>query len=249
MDTIKRNFHRSIHSTEFHAINLNFIFPFLSLYRTLAFDYESLQFIADFKTTAKDPNALYFVSSRFHRFFLKNVSPYEINTRIMRIGNVIQSTPSQQFAQAIPQYHQNNLVPFTLPNVQPTASLYPSYPTYQHAAPTAGYSSAVLPKPNYSTATLYSYAQNFQQKPVYPTSPAGNLFPYSQSPVRSFYKFRGQPAPYNYEQQQLGVDPRGIFPFQQLNVGETLPQPNPSYGEVYRPNRFVRNPSHNATSY
>lgn len=215
------------------------------LCRTLAYDYETLQFIADFKTTAKDPTALYFVSSRFHKFFLKQINPYEINTRILRIGNVIQSSPSHPFAQAIPQYQQNNLVPFHLPNVQPTASHYAQYSPYnQYPASTAAFPSTALPKPNFS---LYSYAQNFDTKTGFPTSPASSLFPLSQSPVRSFYKFRGQPQlSYSFE---AGVDPRGISPFQQLNAGETLPQSNPSYGEVYRPNRFARNPSQNITSY
>ena len=225
-------------------INFNDFLTKFSLFRTIAYDFESLQFIADFKTTAKDPTALYFVSSRFHRFFLKNLNPYEINTRIMRIGNVVQSSPSYQFSQPIQQYQQNHLVPFNLPNVQPTAPLYPQYSPYQYQGSSAAYPAPAVPKPNYS---LYSFAQNFDSKPAYPMSPASNFFPLSQSPVRSYYKFRGQPTPYSYE--NVGVDPRNISPFQQLNAGESLPQPNPNFGEVYQPNRYARNPSHNTTSY
>lgn len=159
----------------------------------------------------------------------------------MRIGNVVQSHP---FAQPIPQYQQNHLAPFNLPNVQPIAPLYPQYAPYQYQQPSGAYPATAQPKPNYA---LYSYAQSFDSKPVYPTSPASNFFPLNQSPVQSFYKFRGQPTPYSYE--NVGVDPRNISPFQQLNVGESLPQPNPNFSEVYRPNRYARNPSNNATSY
>lgn len=34
---------------------------------------------------ASDPSSLYVLSSKFHRFFLKNLEPTEVNTRILRI--------------------------------------------------------------------------------------------------------------------------------------------------------------------
>lgn len=34
---------------------------------------------------ASDPSSLYILSSKFHRFFLKNLEPTEVNTRILRI--------------------------------------------------------------------------------------------------------------------------------------------------------------------
>lgn len=254
--------------------NLGFFF----ICRVLAFDFETLQFIADFKTTDKDPNALYFVSSRFQRFFLKNVNPYEINTRIMRIGNVAQSSPSHSLSQgipAIPQYDHNSLVPFTLPNVVPsptpsftfpTSSSYhhpssipassSSYsPSYQQPLRSSAFSQSVMPKPGYS---LYNYAQHFPQKSFFPTSPSysptSSPLTLHQNPVRSFFKHRST-APYTFEHFGV-VDKSNSYPFQQLNAGETLPQPNSMAnlnfgfaGEVYRPNRFARNPSQNATSY
>lgn len=245
--------------------------------KTLAFDYETLQFIADFKTSEKDPHALYFVSSRFHRFFLKNINPYEVNTRIMRIGNVIQPSPSNSFVHGIPtipQYHQNNLVPYSPTNIPTsagpfnpyqTSSTFASYPQQLPiVAPTPPFPQSVIQKPSYS---LYSYAQQFPQKQFYPTSPSfvqtashpgsynqpSNQYPHQHSPIRSFLKFR-TPTPYSYE--QFGVlDKSGSYPFQRLNAGETLPQSNTlnfNFGltdGVYRPNRFVRNPSQNATSH
>lgn len=196
----------------------------------------------------------------------------------MRIGNVIQSSPSHPFGhgvQAIPQFHQNNLVPFTLPNKPPSPGPFnpyqtsPSYAPYpQHASiagPTPAYPQSVLPKQGY---TLYSYAQQFPQQQIFPTSPAfaptapypspayntatNPHFPLQNSPVRSFLKFR-TPTQYAYESFGV-VDKTNGYPFQQLNAGETLPQPNTlnlnfGLGEVYRPNRFARNPSPNATSH
>lgn len=35
-----------------------------------------------------DSNSIFMVSSKFHRFFLKNIDPREINTRILRLENV-----------------------------------------------------------------------------------------------------------------------------------------------------------------
>lgn len=180
----------------------------------------------------------------------------------MRIGNVVQSSPislSQGIA-AIPQYHHNSLAPFALPNVAPSSSptfsfpTSPSYsPSYQQAPPTTAFSQAVIPKPGYS---LYNYAQHFSQKSFFPTSPSysPSPFPLQQTPVRSFLKYRPS-SPYTFEHFGV-VDKSNSYPFQQLNAGETLPQSNSLVnlnfgfaGEVYRPNRFVRNPSQNATSY
>lgn len=202
-------------------------------FRVLAFDFETLQFIADFKTTEKDPNALYFVSSRFHRFFLKNVNPYEINTRIMRIGNVIQSSPSHPFSQGVqpnPQYA----------SVSP-ASFLP-YLTFPYQA--QHYSQQNPP-------SLYNYAQQFPQKFI---SPFPAHTPVQNSHVKPFYKFQ-EPSPYAFE--QLDVINKGTsYMFQHLNTGKLFPQLNTlknfnfdSAGEVYRPDRFARQPSHNATKY
>lgn len=65
--------------------------------RVLSYDTERLQFVADLSTPAQDPGALYALSSRFHRFFLKNVNTQDINTRILRIGGA--SSPIPQHLQ------------------------------------------------------------------------------------------------------------------------------------------------------
>lgn len=50
--------------------------------------------MADLSAPAQDPGAIYVLSSRFHRFFLRNVNTNDINTRILRIGGAMH--PLQQ---------------------------------------------------------------------------------------------------------------------------------------------------------
>lgn len=57
-------------------------------YRVLAYDADQFQFVADMRIQARDPNSLYVLSSKFHRFFLKNLEPTEVNTRILRIEGI-----------------------------------------------------------------------------------------------------------------------------------------------------------------
>lgn len=51
----------------------------------LAQDRDHLQFISDLTLTPHDPGYVYAVSSKFHRFFLKNLNTEEVNNRIVRI--------------------------------------------------------------------------------------------------------------------------------------------------------------------
>lgn len=51
----------------------------------LAHDRDRLQFVADMTTTPHEPGVFYAVSSKFHRFFLKNLNPNEVNNRILRL--------------------------------------------------------------------------------------------------------------------------------------------------------------------
>ncbi|EDW42314.1 major royal jelly protein 1 [Drosophila sechellia] len=51
----------------------------------LAFDRDQLQFVADITTTKSEPGVIYAISSKFHRFFLKNLNPNEFNNRIVRL--------------------------------------------------------------------------------------------------------------------------------------------------------------------
>ncbi|XP_064552902.1 major royal jelly protein 1 [Drosophila montana] len=51
----------------------------------LAHDRDKLQFVADMTTTRAEPGVIYAISSKFHRFFLKNLNPNEYNNRIVRL--------------------------------------------------------------------------------------------------------------------------------------------------------------------
>lgn len=55
----------------------------------MAYDKERLQFVADLSAPVQDAGSLYVLSSRFHRFFLRNLNTQDINTRIMRIGGAV----------------------------------------------------------------------------------------------------------------------------------------------------------------
>jgi hypothetical protein len=215
--------------------------------------------VADFKVVPHDPNALYMVSSKFHRFFLKNISPFEVNTRIIRIGNVAQSSP-YAFAPAypaIPQYTQNSLIP-SQQQQQPQfpTSAAPGFPQYPVAT------ASPLQSPNYS---FYNFVNQYPtNRPIFPSPPSAPAyapapiqptqvaFPtYSnQEPVTSFYKFRGS-TPYAFDRFDL-IDRRNSYSWRpsQLNAGETYPAPSQptAYanfnfggltGEVYRPTRNV----------
>jgi len=226
--------------------------------RVLAFDYETLQFVADFKTTDKDPGALYFVSSRFHRFFLKNINPYEINTRIMRIGNVVQSLPSAQpptyqfnpsynsiAAQSPQQYQQYS-------QAMPTASasLFPYHHQQQQqqlaAPPTTAYQSysvqpqvfptAIAPPPNAAGVapkpngfSLYSYAQQYPAPTLQYPSPSPSSAP---SPVH----FPQSPVriyrPRGQQQQQLALPPYAFVGIDKRNNNNNYPFQQLNFGET-----------------
>ncbi|XP_065366831.1 major royal jelly protein 1 [Calliphora vicina] len=51
----------------------------------LAQDKEHLQFISDITLSPHDPGYVYVISSKFHRFFLKNLNVEEVNNRLIRI--------------------------------------------------------------------------------------------------------------------------------------------------------------------
>ncbi|CAO1422196.1 unnamed protein product [Diamesa serratosioi] len=97
--------------------------------KVLSFDAESLQFIADFKTSDNDPGALYMISSKFHRFFLKNLNSNEVNTRILRIRgySVVQTFPST---------FDNKQAPYSYYNTINYAQQYPSKQLYSSSGTT-----------------------------------------------------------------------------------------------------------------
>lgn len=57
----------------------------------MAFDQEQLQFVADLRITKREPGTLFGISSKFHRFYLKTLNTHEVNTRLIRIDNVVNS--------------------------------------------------------------------------------------------------------------------------------------------------------------
>lgn len=65
-----------------------------------------MQFVADIRAPSRDTGSIYILSSRFHRFFLKNLNANEINTRIMRLDGVISEPITSHFSNAINQFSQ-----------------------------------------------------------------------------------------------------------------------------------------------
>lgn len=203
--------------------------------KVLAQDPVRLQFIADFKTTSKEPGSLYVISSRFHRFFLKNVDPKDINIRIMRISNIVPTAPVHPFGlPAVPQLynnvlggvHQNQVASPVWPNLnqspKPGFSFYnpyshpgqyfhrPAQPQYPSQVPSAP---PVSPQPNpyYAQPTAPS-SQYPPRSPAY-SNPAPPLAPRPQN------NYLGYNHPYAFE--QFGVPNRNVNnPFFQLNTGE-----------------------------
>uniref|UniRef100_A0A182PF68 Bee-milk protein n=1 Tax=Anopheles epiroticus TaxID=199890 RepID=A0A182PF68_9DIPT len=81
--------------------------PRTNEHQILAQDQEKIQFAADLRTPDRDGTALYVLTSKFHRFFLKNLDANEFNTRILRIDDV--AIPSGQLAT---QSHLRPTVPY-----------------------------------------------------------------------------------------------------------------------------------------
>lgn len=107
--------------------------PTTNQQKVLAFDTDKLQFVADIRTPARDPGAIYVLSSRFHRFFLKNLDTNEINTRIMRIEdntNVGIAAASTKIPPLAPAHSYGRRPTFgSLPTITTTSSVVtqPSY--------------------------------------------------------------------------------------------------------------------------
>ncbi|XP_037945802.1 major royal jelly protein 1-like [Teleopsis dalmanni] len=71
--------------------------PTTNTHSILAFDQDRLQFVADISTTSSESNVIYAVSSKFQRYFLKNINPNEANCRILRI-DLTPNTHSTSYA-------------------------------------------------------------------------------------------------------------------------------------------------------
>ncbi|XP_035777668.1 major royal jelly protein 1-like [Anopheles albimanus] len=110
--------------------------PRTNEHHILAKDQEMFQFAADLRTPDRDATALYVLTTKFHRFFLKNLDANEFNTRILRIDSV--ATPSGKLDA---QSHLSPTVPYETLNAN----------NYYH-------SSVVLPVPYKPLAPGQSYA-------------------------------------------------------------------------------------------
>ncbi|KAL5276988.1 Y-e family protein [Megaselia abdita] len=138
--------------------------PYTNEQSILAYDPERLQFIGDMQVSRFNPGELFIVSSRFHRFFLKNLDGNDINTRILKID--------------LPQY------------TQPHVGYSPSYNHHYSSLPNFPYfplnSNSIDRHSNNEVFT--SIRQPFPYEPVGlkgPKSPfqalnQGELFPNSQ---------------------------------------------------------------------
>jgi hypothetical protein len=219
----------------------------------LAYDPERLQFIADFKTTRNEPGSLFVISSRFHRYFLKNIDPKDINIRIMRISNVVPSRPVHHFnLPGVPQYPHNTLGAF------PTQPAFPAWPQYQQPHyPQPQFPQAQFPQNQKVGFGFYNpYAH--PQVPVPSPTPFNGLaparFPQSiptQSPVYPQQTQRPQIGGYNhpYVFEQFGLVNKNVNnPFYQLNTGE-IPVAYQHLNQGYRPNKPLNQPFSGSSNF
>lgn len=119
----------------------------------LAFDPDRLQFVADIRAPIRDPGSIYVLSSRFHRYFLKNLDTRDINVRIIRLPAV--AGPPLASPKPLLNYASSA---FTLEN----ALNYPTSPaTFGHSTP-AHYSTGPTVAPLISESpSKATYVDNY----------------------------------------------------------------------------------------
>lgn len=108
-----------------------------------------MQFVADIRAPARDNGAIYILSSRFHRYFLKNLRTNEINIRILRIDGVASGDKTVY----VPQY-ENKLKYVT----QISQPIYTT-PSYLDFSP-------VTKAPTYLNSFFNSIRQPYSYEPV-----------------------------------------------------------------------------------
>ena len=166
--------------------------PFLAEQSVLAVDEERIQFVADIAIPKHDPGNIYVLSSRFHRFFLKNLDKNDINVRIMRMRDVTKDTRAL---------------------VTPPLSLITRTPGFTKApVPTVTTTFAVPTAPS----TFSTSFSGFSLKP-FPSTVA----PYTFSTHRHLHNhpFSVTKLPYPFE--SVGVVNKAVRnPFLLLNAGE-----------------------------
>ncbi|XP_035902718.1 LOW QUALITY PROTEIN: major royal jelly protein 1-like [Anopheles stephensi] len=171
----------------------------------LAQDKERIQFAADLRTPDRDGTALYILTSKFHRFYLKNLNANEVNTRILRIDGVVKRAVPLQQSTVFSNQHR----------------FAPTRASYEHVSSSNSFYN--LPAP--------SQANSINLPPVSSSLPSNGVKSYA-SFVQNFYG--KQPQPYNYEPVAIIDKTKPISPFFMLNSGEkTFPPPHvprPQFG-------------------
>lgn len=134
----------------------------------LAYDPERLQFAADMPTPKRDPGALYILTSKFQRFFLKNVNANEYNTRILRVPGVAAEYPHQY-----PSYNFNFGSPVYTPTAAPPKQFsfinqyFGSRRPYNYESPV---NVNTIDKSSYNPFSYYNSGENPLNTPYGPPS-------------------------------------------------------------------------------
>lgn len=84
-------------------------------FSVLAYSPEDLQFIAEILLAQYDNNNVWAMSSRFHKFFMRQVDTRQINIRIMRIqanNYLLDQSLNQQIDPYFPLQYYNNTLGF-----------------------------------------------------------------------------------------------------------------------------------------
>lgn len=159
----------------------------------MAKDSEKLQFAADIRTPERDPRALYILTSKFHRFFLKNLDTSEFNTRLLRIDGVVSNIPNTPV-------HK-----FTLNNVyQPP--IFSNYPVSSAIPPTA---TAVVPfsygNQQQNKLKSFSYLNKVLTKHPYPYETVGIINKAINNPFLSLNQHE-RPQPQLHDRVQYSLN-------------------------------------------
>ncbi|KAL1398919.1 hypothetical protein pipiens_008588 [Culex pipiens pipiens] len=178
----------------------------------LAQDQERLQFAADIRTPARDGTALYILTSRFHRFFLKNVDGNDFNTRILRIDGLVTPTapsvPSALLPSGFGPTYETNSAYYSLPAVTPPSSQFKPLP---QTVPLANYRPA--PAPSNAHVKPYAFIQNYfvNSKQPYAYEPVPIIDKTKNNPF--FVLNSGEkPFPATRQRPQYGLNGEIFFP-------------------------------------
>lgn len=125
-----------------------------------------MQFVADLAAPAQDPGSIYILSSRFHRFFLKNVDTQDTNSRILRISGATSPLPQH--------LHHGNILSATYSNAYniDNSNVFPTSPAspllYKNELTNPAYSPRPINdiKSTFVDSFFNSIRQPYQYEPV-----------------------------------------------------------------------------------